>query len=374
MKFEFNLSFLVTAATMSMSKPSSSKNTDESEGGKMVDYIWQDREIRFDSISKNLACRRGEKIIDSINSVEDTKGNNGERGSLIVTNLRILWISHSNSRINLSIGLGAIITVNIRKARSKLRGHTQALYVLAKYNSRFEFVFTSLVKNSPRLFTTVQAVMRAYETSKLYRDLKLRGSILKDGELILLPSEQIYTKINGVWNLSSDQGNLGTFFMTNVRLVWHANLATNFNVSLPYMQIKNIRIRESKFGPALVVETFARAGGYILGFRIDPQDRLGAVLKEVRNLHQVFSTSPIFGVDYTVESESPAITELLQPRIEEDVELIEDQEDSHAVAAYFVEGADEDDSQQDIVFDTRLGLAIEAMQEGLSLDLLWKVV
>ena len=62
------------------------------------DYIWQDREIRFDSKVTLLACRKGEKIIgstdvdyityqkkscvhiDSINSVEDTKGNNGERG------------------------------------------------------------------------------------------------------------------------------------------------------------------------------------------------------------------------------------------------------------------------------------------------------
>ena len=38
------------------------------------DYIWQDREIRFDENSKLLDCRKGEKIIDSINSVEDTKG------------------------------------------------------------------------------------------------------------------------------------------------------------------------------------------------------------------------------------------------------------------------------------------------------------
>jgi Bardet-Biedl syndrome 5 protein len=56
--------------------------------------------------------------------------------------------------------------------------------------------------------------------------------------LNLLPNEQVYSKIAGVWNLSSDQGNLGTFFVTNVRLVWHANLAENFNVSMPYMQMK----------------------------------------------------------------------------------------------------------------------------------------
>ncbi len=40
-----------------------------------------------------------------------------------------------------------------------------------------------------------QAVCRAYETSKLYRDLKLRGAIIKDKSLILLPDEEVYSKV-----------------------------------------------------------------------------------------------------------------------------------------------------------------------------------
>ncbi len=81
---------------------------------------------------------------------------------------------------------------------------------------------------------------RSYESSRLYRDIKLRGSILRDEELITLPLEQIFTKVTGVWNLSAEQGNLGTLYITNVRIVWHANLANNFNVSLPYWQIVRI--------------------------------------------------------------------------------------------------------------------------------------
>ena len=50
-----------------------SKKIDQQES-KPTEYIWQDREIRFDSKANQLACRRGEKVIDSINSVEDTKG------------------------------------------------------------------------------------------------------------------------------------------------------------------------------------------------------------------------------------------------------------------------------------------------------------
>ncbi len=60
---------------------------------------------------------------------------------------------------------------------------------------------------------------------------------MNDNDLILLPLEQVYSKVPGVWNLSADQGNIGTFFITNVRVVWHANLAQNFNVSIPYIQI-----------------------------------------------------------------------------------------------------------------------------------------
>lgn len=41
-------------------------------------------------------------MIDRINSVEDTKGNNGQRGSLCMTNLRLIWTSHKSDKVNLS--------------------------------------------------------------------------------------------------------------------------------------------------------------------------------------------------------------------------------------------------------------------------------
>jgi hypothetical protein len=60
-----------------------------------------------------------------------------------------------------------------------------------------------------------------------------------------------------VWNLSSDQGNLGTFFVTNVRLVWHANLAENFNVSIPYLQMVRLCRKQlpAKHGSVLARES-----------------------------------------------------------------------------------------------------------------------
>mmetsp|Transcript_7758 Transcript_7758/g.12410 ORF Transcript_7758/g.12410 Transcript_7758/m.12410 type:complete len:343 (+) Transcript_7758:83-1111(+) len=337
-------------------------------------YVWQDREVRFDVAPSALELRRGEFLIDAMNSVEDTKGNNGERGELSITNLRILWTAQRNKRTNLSIGYNTIVSLNIRTANSRLRGNTQALYVMTKFNgSRFEFIFTNLVRNSPRLFTTVQAVYRAYETSRLYRDLKLRGAIIRDRQLILLPQEQVYNKVNGVWNLSSEQGNLGTFYITNVRLVWHANLAENFNVSMPYLQMRQIRIRESKFGPALVFETVLRSGGYILGFRIDPVERMHEVYKELISLHQVFSLNPIFGVEFQVEEKPPPLQELKAPRKLDDVEILGDEEEAgDAFAAYYADANKNVDKEP--VYSSELGLAVERLPDGLTIQHLWSVL
>lgn len=55
------------------------------------------------------------------------------------------------------------------------------------------------------IFMCVLFCCRAYETSKMYRDLKLRAALIQNKQLRLLPREQVYDKINGVWNLSSDQ-------------------------------------------------------------------------------------------------------------------------------------------------------------------------
>lgn len=64
------------------------------------------------------------------------------------------------------------------------------------HNSKFEFIFTNFVRDSPRLFATIQTVFRAYDTSRMYRDLKLRGAVISDKQLKLLPQEQIYSQVS----------------------------------------------------------------------------------------------------------------------------------------------------------------------------------
>ncbi|XP_052802345.1 Bardet-Biedl syndrome 5 protein-like [Mya arenaria] len=334
--------------------------------------LWEDRDVRFDISGNQMKMRAGEKLIDKMDAVEDTKGNNGERGRLIVTNLRLIWHSIGMPRVNLSIGFNCVINISTKTAQSKLRGTTEALYVLTKCNStRFEFIFTNLIPGSPRLFTTVISVHRAYETSKLYRDLKLRGPLIQNKNLRLLPQEQVYDKVTGVWNLSSDQGNLGTFFITNVRLVWHANINESFNVSIPYLQMKTIKIRDSKFGLALVVESSSTSGGYVLGFRIDPVEKLQQTHKEIQSLYKVYSACPVFGVEFEEDDRPQGLDELTIERVQDDVEIETDGQ-SDAFAAYFADGNKNKD--RDPVYSEELGLAVEKLKDGFTLSGLWDVL
>lgn len=97
--------------------------------------------------------RTGEKLIDEIPQVEDTKGNNGEKGHLYITNLRLIWFSQENFKINLSVGYDCILNSEIKEATSAIKGNSMALYLRTRFQqSRYEFIFSSIVANAPRMF------------------------------------------------------------------------------------------------------------------------------------------------------------------------------------------------------------------------------
>ncbi|KAB1279422.1 Bardet-Biedl syndrome 5 protein-like protein [Camelus dromedarius] len=292
----------------------------------VLDALWEDRDVRFDVSSQQMKTRPGEVLIDCLDSIEDTKGNNGDRGRLLVTNLRIIWHSLALPRVNLSIGYNCILNITTRTANS---GDMER-----KQN------YQDFITNTDT----------AYETSKMYRDFKLRSALIQNKQLRLLPQEHVYDKINGVWNLSSDQGNLGTFFITNVRIVWHANMNDSFNVSIPYLQI---------------------SGGYVLGFKIDPVEKLQESVKEINSLHKVYSASPIFGVDYEMEEKPQPLEALTVEQIQDDVEIDSD-DHTDAFVAYFADGNKQQDREP--VFSEELGLAIEKLKDGFTLQGLWEVM
>lgn len=45
------------------------------------------------------------------------------------------------------------------------------------------------------------------------------------------------------------------------------------------------------------------SGGYVLGFRADPRERLRPLLTELKALHQAYTEKPIFGIEVTWNNE-----------------------------------------------------------------------
>ena len=135
--------------------------------------------------------------------------------------------------------------------------------------------------------------------------------------------------------------------------------------------MKVVRVRDSKFGPALVVETSQRCGGYILGFRVDPAEQLQHVFQEVSSLHAVFSKTPIFGVDFATEEKAQPLEQLRVAAAQDDVEFV-DSEAADSIAAYYADGNKHAD--HDVVLSPELGLAIERLPEGITAKSLWAMV
>ncbi|ALC45387.1 CG1126 [Drosophila busckii] len=371
-----------------MLKTLSKLDSDESN------VLWEDKEVKFDTPQLHTRLRNGEKILDTIFHIEDSKGNPGDTGKLLVTNLRIIWHSLVHKKFNLSIGYARINNVNTRMMHLHTSGRmpSQALYILALSNeTRFEFLFTDVSGETARreqpIFASVLDVHQLYQRTFLYRDLKLRGAIVQAGQLIILPGEQVYSQVQGVWNLSSDQGNLGSFVVTNIRLVWYADANESFNISLPYLQIDNLRIRESKYGPALVIQTAETGGSYVLGFRIDPVERLNELFKELSSLHKVYTKQPLFGINYDPQdarqrmaAAAEEAAQAAQFKVEDFQELDERQEReiNTKLNNYLAEGClgigSNDESSEEPVYCKELGFAMERIRDGYKLQDLWHVL
>jgi Bardet-Biedl syndrome 5 protein len=332
-----------------------------------VDLVGGCRDLRQD---------KGEVLIDQLGEIEDTKGNNGQTGRLLVTNLRLIWVSDRKTRTNLSVGYTAIASLSIKGADSKLRGKTRALYVLAKNgDTRFQFIFTNCVPDTPRLFTTIQAVHRAYETSKLYREVRLRSAVVDNNELLLLPHEEIYEEVDGVWNLSHEQGQLGKLLVTNVRIVWFAASNELFNISVPYYQMKSLSVKDTKFGKTMVVKTSKYSGAYTLGFRVDPPERAIKTMQRVNGLLSVYCIAPVFGVDFEQEEAPPELKDVTVDIREDDVEIIDQEDPGDVFAAYLAEAKTEEGAVvRPPVYNDVLGLAIEELRPGTTLKHLWEIL
>ena len=91
--------------------------------------LWEDREVRFDIDTNEIKERPGEMTLAYFDPVEDTKGNNGIRGFVRITNLRydafysmpflppydfrVVWETKKHQNLNLSVGLKVTGQANV---------------------------------------------------------------------------------------------------------------------------------------------------------------------------------------------------------------------------------------------------------------------
>ena len=74
------------------------------------------------------------------------------------------------------------------------------------------------------------------------------------------------------------------------------------------------------------------AGSLVLGFKLDPYEMMKKIIKEIQSLHQVYSASPIFGVEYASVDEWEGPATPTSDAIQEDVELVATKKDTLAVS------------------------------------------
>ncbi len=107
-----------------------------------------------------------------------------------------------------------------------------------------------------------------------------------------------------------------------------------------------VKIRDSKFGIAMVMETTPSSGNYVLGFRVDPVEKLKDLVQEIHSLYQVYHTNPIFGVEFKLEEEGPGQEEVDHDvPIDDDSDVVESPEENKKDAI-----AVSDDAKLDIRF------------------------
>lgn len=393
--------------------------------------IWQDREVRFDVPNIQIQLINGEKVLDKIINVEDTKGGTGDVGTLTFTNLRLIWFCVTNVKINLSVGYDCFVNFEVKNATSKLAGDINAIYVKCKFNNnRFEFVFNALGCSNTQLLSTFQAIYKSYDKSRIYRDMKLKAFLTNEKTFNLLENEKIIESFNQMGNVASDNIINGNFILTNIRLIFYSTVNDRFNISLPWIQVKNIKVKDSKFGKSVLIETYNPFFGNNFNLKFEDAENKA---KELKIMYSKFTDNAIYGVDFikpientndknifnnpnssinNYKLETPSGTSLTkstnslnnianesinsnftQKNIEKntneysqfinknkshfdvDVEVVDSNYfNEHSNILYYMTTNDKKNTANDVIYSMELGLAIEKPPFNTTLENLWKII
>ena len=366
-------------------------------------YVWQDREVRCDGTKHTLMLRKGEESFDTINHIEDSRANNGDIGTFIFTNLRLIWLNNSAPERNLSIGFDTIEELTEKEYESKIKGTTKAIFLKCKSGSqRFQFSFNSVSESCPNLYNALNNILKIYDSGRLYRDLKFKGKIMnfKEKKLDLLLDEEILKKYNNISFVSSDQNYIGTLITSNIRLVWFCNTIENYNLSIPWIQMSSVNSQEKEdYGKILIIKAQKLFGGNSYPFFSYDQATISNLINEVLSLKKIYQSNPILGIDIKKlmgsndsskmtsndistnsnkekkKSKHDIIYENLLNNMNDEDEVADNNYINETANIYLLNDNKSDQvSITDIVYSEELGLAVQKLPENVTIDSIWKII
>ncbi|KAF5827792.1 hypothetical protein DUNSADRAFT_18716 [Dunaliella salina] len=261
--------------------------------------LWQDREIRFGCTKKERSLRGGETILGRIDDVEDTRAHNGVAGTLLITNLRLMWWSEKKLGSGLSVGYSCVTRYLLKSSSSKSKGVTESLQVSATHQGRrYEFIFTPLSNTAFQVFSVVAHVYSTYDKTRVYRNVNLGdGESETDRVLDRLASEQVHSRTGSVRNLCGGEDDVGSLFVSNLRVVWSSCSRPCFGISLPFHQIANVKVLASESGSTLVLESSKSSGAYMWNFKVEPEETMDFLFEQITSLWKAHNREPFFGIN-----------------------------------------------------------------------------
>jgi hypothetical protein len=81
--------------------------------------------------------------------------------------------------------------------------------------------------------------------------------------LILLSQEQIIKTCSEINLIGSESLTLGEMIITNIRIVWHSKQSQNNNISIPFIKVNTVNIKQTVHGDGVFIETKAMKENYI---------------------------------------------------------------------------------------------------------------
>ena len=309
----------------------------------------------------------GETRIYSILLVIDCQNALKLSGTMLITNLRVIWKCVKDSTFNISIPFYYVNSIKVMKngpGDSKKRA--SIAFNMCGSAKKYHFIF-SMRKPIKKTMNLLNKVIKNFDESSFLRSTRLRTSIITNQRLSLLREEYVVKQYDGLSNIVGRVGKIGIGIITNIRFVWYSTIVENFNISVPIVIVPHIEvISHSRFSKCFYIRIEEKGETALFGFTSGCIEKLLDFADTFNKVRDSAIKNPM--LTYTVYDNNLSSEEsTVEEKIEETFEF----EDDNKMLNYFDINAEEDPLLP-IVFDKSLGLSIEKSPYEESVSKLWE--